>query len=181
MSEYFEHAFLSLPLAGIVVLAAAIPLSFALRRQRYVVTTITGLAVSVPWLTGLVVKLWLMHQGQPTWPFVWFVQALPMLVPVALLLALPLILFGVLARRVLLPQPCLALHGDAARGWFVAGVVIGTLIDMVLVFTEIFWLFDPIVFLAMPSIWLAYLPGAVAGAIVGWLLGQAASSPFSPA
>lgn len=172
MRGYFDHAFLSLPLAVVLTVAAAVVLLFAFRRERYIVATIAGIAVSVPWLTGLAVKIWLTYQGAPTWPFAWFVHALPMLVPVALLLALPLIVVAVLARRLVLPKACLGLQTQAGRSWLVGGVIAGAIFNMVLVFTELFWNFDPIVFLAMPWIWLSYAPGALIGGLVGWLIGH---------
>jgi len=171
MSGYFDHAFLSVPLAVSLTVVAAAVLGVAFRSRRHVLAAIIAVAVSVPWLTGLAVKLWLMHQGAPTWPFTWFLAALPMLLPVALLLALPLIVFGMLAQRFVLPKACFGLETRTGRSWLVGGVVAGTVFAMALVFTEIFWLFDPIVFLAMPWIWLAYAPGALVGAIAGWLLG----------
>lgn len=180
MSGLFEHAFLSVPLAASLTVAAAVLLSFALRSERHVVASITGIAISVPWLTGLAVKVWLMHRGAPTWPLVWFMHALPMLVPVALLLALPLIVFAILARRLVLPKACLGLQTRAGRSWLVGGVVAGTVFNMVLVFTELFWIFDPIVFLAMPWIWLSYAPGALAGAVAGWLIGHEARRTSTP-
>lgn len=175
-----EHAFFSIPLALVLAGTTAVVLAAALRAGRALSLWISGIALAVPWLVGLAVKVWLMVEGQSTWPVAWFLRELPILVPVAVLMAMPLMAYSLWARHALGGRPSLGLPSRAARGCCVAGVVVGSVASMALAFTELFWQFDPEVFLAMPMIWLQYLPGAVVGGLAGWMIGKLRGSATPP-
>ncbi len=172
-----EHTSFSVPLAVVLSAIAAAVLVAVLHRDRALAPWICAIALAVPWLVGLGVKAWLMALGQPTWPLRWLIRALPMLVPATVLLALPLIALAVLAQRLVMKPSLLGLGSRAARSWLIAGVVVGSVASMTLVFSEVFWQFDPIIILAMPRIWQQYAPGAVLGGIAGWLAGRYLGSP----
>jgi len=173
----FEHDFFSVPVALALSAATAAVMFVVLRARRDVIPWISGIAVVVPWLVGLAVKAWLMAKGKPTWPALWILRALPLLVPATILLALPLIVFAVLAQRFVMNRPFLGLASRDARSWLVAGVVVGSVANMTLVFSEVFWQFDPIVILLTPLVWKDYAPGAVLGAVAGWVAGRLLDSP----
>ena len=170
------HAGLSVPMALAVALITAGLLTTVLRSNRCSLTAwlagIAGVALTVPWLAGLAVKIWLMAHGQPTWPLAWFLRALPVLVPIAVLLALPPVVLALLARLILLRRAELDARSHRVREWLIAGGFVGSVVSMALAFTELFWDFDPVVFLMMPLIWLQYLPGATLGVLAGWLGGR---------
>ncbi len=117
-----------------------------------------------------------MAHGQPTCSLSRFLLALPLTIPGSGLLALPLPAFAALAPGVLRGRA-----GGKKPPWRVLGVVTGSVASMALVMCEVFWQFDPIVFLAMPWIWLQYLPGAAVGGLVGWVAGRLLASPARPA
>jgi hypothetical protein len=167
------HAGFAVPLAIALACATAIAMVLVLRRGRGVGLWVGTIGFVVPWIVGLAVKWWHMAHGTPTWPISWFLRALPLLLPVGLLLAAPLIVVGALYTPLLGQRPATSPASVGATAWVVGGLVVGTVGSMAIAFTEVFWVFDPMVFLGMPFIWATYAPGAALGGVAGWATGRA--------
>jgi hypothetical protein len=167
---HWDSLFLSIPaMVGFcIVVAILLPV---ILRSRNLFLWCSGIGLVVPWLSGLAVKLWLQSRGLPTYPYSAFLEEAWLCIVASVLFAVPLMVFGVFAQRVLATRSCCGLTTQRARNCLIAGVLLGTVASMTRLFIDLFWEFDFQSLFFAPLLWIGYLDGAAVGALAGWVVG----------
>ncbi|MEP1469825.1 MAG: hypothetical protein ABJK25_02530 [Halieaceae bacterium] len=123
-----------------------------------------------PWIVGLAIKMSLMTQGQPTVPLKYFIT---MALPLSVWWASPFLVLAVVAL-ISLSKPGLTKTSKDSRLTVIFAAHGFGLIGMVVVFREVFIVWDPVwVFLPVQ---LSYGAAIIVGSAIGWLFTKAISS-----
>jgi hypothetical protein len=141
-----------------------------LNRIRQIFWIIVAIGMSLPWLVGIAVKLYLSMQGKPTFSLSYFLNigSILLLIPVTIWWALPFIGLAYLSRN-LLYKPIFGLQSYVARLVFILCGLLGGCIGEIIVFTGVFEEFDPMIFFI--PVWRLYFPYMLGGLVVGFYWG----------
>lgn len=138
--------------------------------NRTIIWLIICLGITLPWATGISVKLYLQAQGRPTWPWSHFFSpgALVTELWATMWFAAPFLMLAFLAQWIL---PGKLSYLDRFTDWERRAIVLATLsggaVGSVRVFLDVFWEFDPMVWFFAFLIPLLYMSDMLIGLAAG--------------
>jgi hypothetical protein len=142
------------------------------KREKLFFWYILSIGLASPWMVGIIIKKYLDSQGQPTYPWTYFlnIDALVFLLPLTLWFGIPFILLAFFHRYFIGKKSFAKLNSYTSRFIVTIFATLGGIIGVVITFTGVFWQFDMIYFFI--PLWIFYLPTMVLGLFGGIFVGH---------
>jgi hypothetical protein len=168
-TDFLKLVLIFLPLCLFLII---ILVGLGYRKNKLIFWYIIIVGMVLPWIVGIIIKMYLDSQGKSTYPWSYFlnIDALVFLLPLTLWFAIPFILLAFLHRIFIQKKSFAKLNSYTSRLMVTVFSTLGGIIGVVITFTGVFWKFDMIYFFI--PLWVFYLPTMVLGLFGGILAGQ---------